>query len=851
MLQLLSHYDDVFSDIPGTLKGPPASVHLKSRTTPVFAKAQDVPLALKSRYTQEIEKKLRAGVYERVDYSEWASPTHIVVKKNGNLRITGNYKPTVNPRMIIDEHPIPKIESIFNRMQGARLFCHLDVTDAYTHLQIDAEFRHVLTLNTPTHGLVRPTRAVYGAANIPAIWQRRMESVLKGLPNVINFYHDIIVFADSFENLLIALTAVFDRLKNYGLRLNRSKCVFATPALECLGHKIDANGLHKSDQHIEAIRDAPRPSNPDEMHLFLGKATYYNAFIPNLSTRSRCLREMLGEESFEWTPARAAAYEDIKSALISPQVLMPYDPDLPLILATDASKYGLGAVLSHRLTNGQERPIAYASCAMSITQQRYPQIDKEALAIVWAVKKFFNYLYARRFTLVTDHKPLTQILHPAKSLPMLCISRMANYADYLAHFNFDIVYKSTKENINADYCSRIIPIPLTSDTNKLSVRERRESKVDEFDMFALHQIAQLPVRAEHIARETRKDSRLGRIVQLLEAGTDLTRFDYRAPESKYSLSSNCLLFEHRVVIPPALRQSVLDDLHVSHIGIVKMKGLARSFVYWPGIDADIEKVAKSCSECARHSHALPKFSEHHWLYPNGPWERIHLDYAGPVAGSMLFIVVDAYSKWLEVKITNTTTTVATIRIMDELFSSYGVPVTVVSDNGPQFAAAEFKDFLRKSGVIFHKQSAPYHPATNGQAERYVQTTKDALKAMGTTPSTLHSNLNNFLQRYRLAPHTTTGESPSMLFMGRISHLDKWLPGVIATRLGDLHYEIDYDGKRIKRHIDQIRSRIDPQGLKTTDTLNTEDLGQQSTSRRVHFYNNDGSSLNVPSTPSNS
>ncbi|XP_058839737.1 uncharacterized protein K02A2.6-like [Topomyia yanbarensis] len=168
--QLLANYDYVFGDTAGTLKGPPASVHLKPGTTPVFAKARDVPLALKSKYAQEIDKKFAAGFYERVDYSEWASTTHIVVKKNGNVRITGNYKPTVNSRMIIDEHPIPKIESIFNQMKGTSLFCHLDVTDAYSHLQIDAEFRHVLTLNTPTHGLIRPSRAVYGAANILAIW---------------------------------------------------------------------------------------------------------------------------------------------------------------------------------------------------------------------------------------------------------------------------------------------------------------------------------------------------------------------------------------------------------------------------------------------------------------------------------------------------------------------------------------------------------------------------------------------------------------------------------------------------------------------------------------------------------
>lgn len=404
----MKNFEDIFSDVPGKLIGPPAQVHLKAGVSPVFAKAHDVPLALRDRYAAEIDKKITSGFYEKVDYSEWASPTHVVVKKNGNLRITGNYKPTVNPRMIVDEHPIPRIDAIFNKMKGASFFCHLDVTDAYTHLPIDEEFSHVLTLNTTTHGLIRPTRAVYGAANIPAVWQRRMESVLQGLDTVVvSFYDDIIVFANNFDNLLQALTVTMDRLRLNGLRLNRSKCVFATASLECLGHRIDRHGLHKSEKHIEAVRDAPRPTTPEELQLFLGKATYYSAFIPNLSSRARSLRDMLHAETFTWTSEADKAYQDLKNALVSPQVLMQYDPTMPLILATDASKNGLGAVLSHRLSNGMERPIAYASSTMSITEQRYPQIDKEALAIVWAVKKFFHYLYARKFTLVTDHKPLT------------------------------------------------------------------------------------------------------------------------------------------------------------------------------------------------------------------------------------------------------------------------------------------------------------------------------------------------------------------------------------------------------------------------------------------------------------
>ncbi|XP_011860169.1 PREDICTED: uncharacterized protein K02A2.6-like [Vollenhovia emeryi] len=499
---------------------------------------------------------------------------------------------------------------------------------------------------------------------------------------------------------------------------------------------------------------------------------------------------MLLDESFVWTRNAEIAYREIKNILISPQVLIPYDPSLPLLLAIDASKTGLGAVLSHRLSNREERPIAYASRTMSSTEQRYPQIDKEALAIV---------------------------------------CRMANYADYLAHFNYNVMFKPTKLNANADYCFRT-PLSTTEEMHCVTARKEKERIHDEFDEFIFCQLRQLPVRAEYIARETRKDPHLGKIVQLLETGQNLIHLNYKAPEVNYTLAANCLMFEHRIVVPASLRQPILDDLH------------------------------------AAHAHAPQKFRNHHWEYPKGPWERVHIDYAGPVAGMMLLVIVDAYSKWIEVKITNSTTTSSTIAILDKLFAAHGVPVIIVSDNGPQFTAAEFKTFLQTTGVKFHKLTAPYYPATNGQAERYVQTVKDALNAMSTTRSSLQRNVNEFLRQYRKAPHSTTGQPASLLFLGRNirtridlvrpdvmqskirekqqvkfnasfrnfdpeqaayflsgnPHMEKWIAGRIVTRLGDLHYEIDQQGKRVKRHIDQIRTHLENTGVLESDNAERDE-----------------------------
>lgn len=418
------------------------------------------------------------------------------------------------------------------------------------------------------------------------------------------------------------------------------------------------------------------------------------------------------------------------------------------------------------------------------------------------------------------------------------------------HFDFEVKFKSTKLNVNADYCSRV---PLPNLVNVVRPRTwnivEKEEEFDEFDNFIIKQIQQLPTSAESIARETVKDPHLGKMFRLLESGQSLARAGYKSPELEYKLVGNCLVFEHRVVVPSRLRQVVLNDLHTAHLGVVKMKGIARSFVYWPGIDADIELIAKSCSDCARYAHAPPKYHDHHWEYPHGPWERIHIDYAGPFAGKMLLIVSDAYSKWLEVKITNSTTATFTIMMLDEVFAAYGVPITVVSDNGTQFTSVEFKEFLQQVGVKYHKRTAPYHPSTNGQAERNVQTVKDHLKIIATTPGTLQRNLNEFLRQHRKAPHSTTGQSPAQLFLGRplrtrldllkpeslytkiterqqatfepsfrVFHptqavyflsgnprMDKWIPGTIISKLGDIHYEIDYLGKRFKRHVDQIRA----------------------------------------------
>ena len=298
---------------------------------------------------------------------------------------------------------------------------------------------------------------------------------------------------------------------------------------------------------------------------------------------------------------------------------------------------------------------------------------------------------------------------------------------------------------------------------------------------------------------------------------------------------------------------ILAELHEAHLGIVKMKAIARSFVWWPKLDKAIEETAKDCRNCQQIQHVPPLTVLHPWIWPSKPWQRIHVDFAGPFMNTMFFVVVDAHSKWPEVVMMKSTTSTKTIKVLHDLFAPYGLPLQLVSDNGPQFVSEEFSKFFKQNGIK-HCKSAPFHPATKGLAERFVQSLKQGLRASHSQEDGLSQKLSQFLIAYRSAPHSTTKETPSTLFLGRNLRTrldlvkpkidnnvtqqqseqvkgrekkaksrdymigesvicrnyrrgdDKWLKGTIVSKKGPMSYCVQLnDGNIIRRHIDQIRN----------------------------------------------
>lgn len=394
------------------------------------------------------------------------------------------------------------------------------------------------------------------------------------------------------------------------------------------------------------------------------------------------------------------------------------------------------------------------------------------------------------------------------------------------------------------------------------------------EAYLIKKLDALPVCSRDIRKETRADPILCRVKEMVSTGLFSPTKDsesvlkpYLTRKEELSLMQDCLMWGQRVIVPRNLRQRVLEDLHTGHPGVVKLKALARSYIWWPNIDSQIEEKSKTCISCQQNQKSPCPSPLHPWSWPEAPWQRIHIDFAGPFEGRMFLVVVDAHSKWPEVHMMDSTTSSKTIQVLCGLFSRYGIPETLVSDNGPQFTSVEFGHFLKTNGVK-HVRSAPFHPSTNGLAERFVQTFKHSLKA-SKEPIPLQQRLDSFLLQYRNTPHSTTKETPAMLFLHRrlrtrldllkpsvkltVEHAqkaqcsyrsfhakdrdfhvgdsvlvrdyrrgeEKWKTGTVSSQSGPVSYMVQVDNSQSwKRHADQMLD-CHPEITKTTESLPAE------------------------------
>lgn len=437
------------------------------------------------------------------------------------------------------------------------------------------------------------------------------------------------------------------------------------------------------------------PQESEWVEIFLGLLHYYGKFIPNLATLNYTLNSLLKTSTtWNWSEQCEQAFKDTKDKLTSAAVLVHYDPQMPLHLAGDASAYSVGAVISHVYPDGSERPVAYASRTLSASERNYSQLEKEALSLIFGLRKFHQYLYRGKFTLVTDHKPLTTIFSDKKGIPPLAAARLQRWALQLSAHNYTIQFRPTKAHANADGLSRL-PVKGSS-TNKCNA---------EPNLFNICQIESLPLTSEQLKQATRTDPILSRVLMFTKNGWPAQVSETLKPfwnrRLKLSLEDSCLMWGHRVIVPKKWQKRVLGELYQVHFGIAHTKAVARGYVWWPELNKQVEAMSKSCTQCQKVKNTPAVAPLYPWTWPAMPWQRIHIDFAGPFQGQMFLIVVDSHSKWPEVLPMKKTTADATIVELRRLFSCYGLPDQLVSDNGPQFVSEKFRVFLKAMALSIY------------------------------------------------------------------------------------------------------------------------------------------------------
>ena len=607
----------------------------------------------------------------------------------------------------------------------------------------------------------------YGISSAPGYFQEIMEQLTADLEGVVVYLDDILVSGANSNEHLKNLKALLKQLNEKGLRCNLDKCVFAQPSIEYLGHIFSNKGIGKGPK-VDAVMKMPAPTNVSSLRSFLGSIQFYNKFLPNLSTTVEPLYNLLKKNvPWKWASEEEVAFKKLKNILSNETLLAHFDPTKKIGIACDASDVGIGAVLFHHYEDGSERPIANASKTLSPTQRKYGQIQKEALAIIFALKKFHQFLYGRRFILVTDHKPLEALFGPTKPTPALAANRLARWALMLSQYDYKIEYRSTKNHANADVLSRL---PVGDDPQF----DGEESGEDLDTVCTIKTIGtQLsPTDPRIMVKETSHDKVLSTVIRYTQNGWP-PHIDKKQTNTVYGVenfsklkdslhyTNGCLFHGSRLVVPESLQKEILKILHLGHLGIQRMKQLARTAVYWPGIDSDIVKLSQQCTSCGENQNKDPKAPVHPWMLPERPWSRIHIDHAINFMGTNWLVITDAYSKYPCIHPTSATSTRATIDLLEVDFAHFGYPHAIVSDNATTFSSGEFKEWCKSRGIV-HLTGAPYHPATNGAAERLVQSFKNSLKKSHLAPQRA---LQEFLMQYRRTP-LPSGYSPSELLNGR-------------------------------------------------------------------------------------
>ena len=755
---ILDEFKDVFpDDLPPGLPPARAVDHkieilpgAKPPNAPIYRMAPKQLAELKTQLEELIEKGFLIP-----SVSEWASPVMMVPKKDGGSRLVCDYRAT-NLASKKQASSIARVDDLLDQLHGAKILSKADLRSGYHLIRMDEASVPYTTIKTK-YGLYAWTVMPFGLQGAPQTFTTLMTDIFRDLldQGLLVYLDDLCLYSQDEATHRRLLRTVLERLREHKLFCKKSKCLFGVDRVDFLGFCVSGDGISCDPGKVRAIRDWPTPTSVSEVRSFLGLANYYRRFVRSFAAKAAPLHELLqADAAWAWTPERAHAFADIKTALISAPIVIAPDFSRPFVLRTDASKFAIGAVLSQHI-DGEERVVAYESRKLNKHERNYEVHDKELLAIVHCLRVWRHYLLGQPFTVLTDNTPAKHIL--TKSTDQLN-ERQARWLAFLADYDFDIQHIAGRTNVAPDALSRRPDLAVNAlRATKAAVQLSRAQR----DLLAA------------VTEHAQTDPDYVSALESLRSGEP----------SAYTLVSDVLVHTPtgRLYVPAGeLRTKLLHEAHdtptAGHLGRHKTLARVQAHFYWPYMDKDVRDYVRSCASCQLNK--PPSRAPFGLLMPlpipDRPWQSVSMDFVGVLPKTktgydMLLVFVCRLTKMIHLVPCASTAKAPDIAALfiAHIYRLHGLPSQLVSDRDPKFTS-EFWQTLFKTLGSQLSMSTSNHPQTDGQTERANRTVEEMLRMF---VSPYHDDWDLFLPlvefAYNSSKHASSHHSPFELNYGFI------------------------------------------------------------------------------------
>lgn len=675
--------------------------------------------------------------------SPWASPYIMVNKKGNEKRFCVDYR-KLNSLTVKDIYPLPRIDDCLDRLGNAKIFSTIDLASGYWQVPLSRQSKAktaFLAGNSAYEFNVMP----FGLCNAPSTFQRLMNKVLDGCGDFTMAYlDDIIIFSNSIDDHSKHINEVFQRIQNAGLKIRPEKCCFQASTFDFLGYQITTSGIKPTNEKINKLKHFAPPKDKKSLKRFLGFAAFYRRFVPRYAELASTLDDIAKPNAiFKWTPESDQAFKEIVNKICTAETLAFVQEKLPFELHTDASGIALGAVMSQKYSDGTSRPVSFASRKLSQAETRYSTVDREALALSWAMTHFKVYLLGHHVTVFTDHKPLVGLLTAAH-----VTERQFRLLEPLAAFNYELHHLPGKENVVADILSRDVHLAAaTVPVDPLETRIQQAQLIDE-------EICSVVAFLSGV----NSDGKYSKFVKFVQSNM-----------ARFKVADKVLFCDHKLVVPRSMVLNLMSAFHENgHFDSKRTLAKITSRFWWYGMSSDVIKHVKKCLSCAASkSNGKIQFTQGTLPSP-GPYELVFVDLVGPLPScrgySYILTMEDSYTRWVEaIPMTSITAEAVASAFVKHWVYRFGPPVCIHSDQGTQFESSLFSQMCNIFGMTKSRTTA-YHPQGNGALERFHRTLKERLLTSSNGKDWVNS-LPPALYAYRTVPHSTTAMTPFQLTFG--------------------------------------------------------------------------------------